>query len=129
MPFPTGCLCYRRTYCHFFPPHFHLKSKGATNQEHNNLYVYEYHTGPGINDAALTKDVNTASSVFLIGTKALSNFNTEFPWGVSPPAIPNIPVSTRPWNVAYWLGYGLTNFVKPGIRSRLTRAKEVMDSQ
>lgn len=65
-----------------FPKHFHLKSKGATNQEHNNLYVYAYHTGPGLNDAALTKDLNTASSVSLTGTKALFNFNTEFPWGV-----------------------------------------------
>ncbi|KAJ6037940.1 uncharacterized protein N7446_012214 [Penicillium canescens] len=65
-----------------FPKHFHLKSRGATNQEHNNLYVYAYHTGPGLNDAALTKDVNTASSVFLTGTKALFNFNTEFSWGV-----------------------------------------------
>ncbi|KAJ6163713.1 hypothetical protein N7497_003692 [Penicillium chrysogenum] len=26
------------------PGHFRLKSFGATNQEHNNLYVYAYHT-------------------------------------------------------------------------------------
>jgi hypothetical protein len=38
-----------------FPKHFHLKSKGTTNQEHKNLYVYAYHTGPGLNDAALRK--------------------------------------------------------------------------
>ena len=41
--------------------HFHLKSSGATNQEHNSLYVYAYHTGAGLNDAVLIKDVNTAA--------------------------------------------------------------------
>ncbi|KAJ5037137.1 hypothetical protein NUH16_005020 [Penicillium rubens] len=62
--------------------HFHLKSSGATNQEHNSLYVYAYHTGAGLNDAVLTKDVNTASSAYLNGTNALFDLNTEFPWGV-----------------------------------------------
>lgn len=62
--------------------HFHLKSSGATNQEHNSLYVYAYHTGVGLNDAVLTKDVNTASSAYLNGTNALFDLNTEFPWGV-----------------------------------------------
>ncbi|OQE65069.1 hypothetical protein PENNAL_c0215G01111, partial [Penicillium nalgiovense] len=38
------------------PEHFHLKSIGATNEEHNNLYVYAYHTGAGLNDAVLIKD-------------------------------------------------------------------------
>ncbi|CAG8262603.1 unnamed protein product, partial [Penicillium nalgiovense] len=64
------------------PEHFHLKSIGATNQEHNNLYVYAYHTGAGLNDAVLTKDVNTASSVYLNGTNAFFDFNTELLWGV-----------------------------------------------
>lgn len=64
------------------PEHFRLKSTGATNQEHNNLYVYAYHTGAGLNDAVLTKDVNTASSVYLNGTNAFFDFHTELLWGV-----------------------------------------------
>jgi len=64
------------------PNHFHLKSTGATNPDHNNLYVYAYHTGAGLNDAVLTADVNTASSVYLNGTKALFDLESDFPWGV-----------------------------------------------
>ncbi|KAJ5462805.1 hypothetical protein N7475_007749, partial [Penicillium sp. IBT 31633x] len=44
-----------------FLENFHLESIGATNQEHNNLYVYGYHTGAGLNDAVLTKDGVVAS--------------------------------------------------------------------
>lgn len=62
--------------------HFHLKSSGATNPDHNDLYVYAYHTGAGLNDAVLTKDIDTASSVYLNGTKALFDLNSDFPWGV-----------------------------------------------
>jgi hypothetical protein len=61
--------------------HFHFKSSDATNQEHKNLYVSAYHTDAGLNDAVLTQDVNTASSVYLNGTNALFDFNTKFPWG------------------------------------------------
>ena len=64
------------------PEHFHIKSVGATNQEHNNLYVYAYHTGAGPNDAVLAKDVNTASSVYLDGTGTFFDFNTKLLWGV-----------------------------------------------
>ncbi|KAJ6118845.1 hypothetical protein N7471_013465 [Penicillium samsonianum] len=64
------------------PKHFRLKSSGATNQEHNNLYVFAYHTGAGLNDAVLTKYVNNASSVCLNGTKALFDFDTKSPRGV-----------------------------------------------
>ncbi|CAI7638819.1 unnamed protein product, partial [Penicillium palitans] len=35
----------------------------------------------GLNDAVLTKDVNTASSVYLNGTNAFFDFNTELLWG------------------------------------------------
>ncbi|CAG8158964.1 unnamed protein product [Penicillium nalgiovense] len=49
---------------------------------HNNLYVYAYHTGAGLNDAVLTKDVNTASSIYLNGTNAFIDFNTKLLWGV-----------------------------------------------
>ncbi|CAI7646701.1 unnamed protein product [Penicillium palitans] len=64
------------------PEHFRLKSIGATNQEHNNLYVYAYHIGVGLNNAVLTKDVNTASSVYLNGINAFFDFRTELLWGV-----------------------------------------------
>ncbi|CAI7673259.1 unnamed protein product [Penicillium viridicatum] len=62
----------------FSPPkHIHLKSIRANNQEHNNLYVYAYHTGSGLNDAVLTNDVDTAGTVYLNGTNALFDFNTK----------------------------------------------------
>lgn len=62
--------------------HFHLKSTGATNADHNNLYVYAYHTGAGLNDAVLTKNASKASSVYLNGTNANFDLKTEFSWGV-----------------------------------------------
>lgn len=62
--------------------HFHLKSTGATNESHNNLYVYAYHTGAGLNDAVLTDDVNTASAVYLDGTRAIFDLNSDLTWGV-----------------------------------------------
>ncbi|KAJ5562571.1 hypothetical protein N7535_002982 [Penicillium sp. DV-2018c] len=73
--------------------HFHLKTSGATNSDHNDLYVYAYHTGAGLNDAVLTKDVKTASSVYLNGTQALFDLKTEFPWGM---------VATGDTNYASW---------------------------
>lgn len=62
--------------------HFNLKSTGATNENHNNLYVYSYHTGAGLNDAVLTDDVNTASHVYLDGTRAIFDLNSDLTWGV-----------------------------------------------
>lgn len=62
--------------------HFHLKSTGATNADHNNLYVYSYHTGAGLSDAVLTNDVSIASSIYLNGTNALVDLGTEFTWGL-----------------------------------------------
>ncbi|KAJ5771443.1 uncharacterized protein N7511_003494 [Penicillium nucicola] len=62
-----------------FSKHFQLKFTGAIIQEHNNLYVYAYHTGAGTYDAALTKDLITTSSVSENGTKAPFNFHDELP--------------------------------------------------
>ncbi|KXG50180.1 uncharacterized protein PGRI_061470 [Penicillium griseofulvum] len=73
--------------------HFHLKSTGATNNNHNNLYVYAYHTGAGLNDAVLSKDASIASSVYLNGTNALFDLKTEFPWGM---------IATGDTNYASW---------------------------
>ncbi|KAF3000596.1 hypothetical protein E8E15_000614 [Penicillium rubens] len=87
------------------PKHFRLKSSGATNQEHNNLYVFAHHTGAGLNDAVLTKDVNNASSVYLNDTKALFDFDSKSPRGV---------VATGDIKKASW--------------DPITQAKEVMDS-
>ncbi|CAI7635144.1 unnamed protein product [Penicillium palitans] len=64
------------------PKHFRLKSSGATNQEHNNLYIFAHHTGAGLNDTVLTKDMNNASSVYLNNTKALFDFDSKSPQGV-----------------------------------------------
>ncbi|KAG0156146.1 hypothetical protein PDIDSM_3322 [Penicillium digitatum] len=61
---------------------FHLKSTGATNENHNNLYVYAYHTGAGLNDAVLTKDASIASPIYLNGTNALVDLKNEFSWGL-----------------------------------------------
>ncbi|KAJ5196793.1 hypothetical protein N7449_007272 [Penicillium cf. viridicatum] len=61
---------------------FHLKSTGATNADHNDLYVYAYHTGAGLNDAVLTKDASIASPFYLNGTNALADLKTEFSWGL-----------------------------------------------
>ncbi|KAJ5794771.1 hypothetical protein N7457_001370 [Penicillium paradoxum] len=73
--------------------HFHLKSTGATNAEHNGLYVYAYHTGAGLNDAVLTTDANKASSVYLNGTKAKFDLKSDLSWGV---------VATGNTNYASW---------------------------
>ncbi|PWY75535.1 hypothetical protein BO70DRAFT_364070 [Aspergillus heteromorphus CBS 117.55] len=63
---------------------FHLKTSGASNDDHNNLYVYAYHTGAGFNDAVLTSDVGTASPAFLNGTNTQFDLGTPFPWGLKP---------------------------------------------
>lgn len=60
---------------------FYLKTSGASNDNHNNLYVYAYHTGAGFNDAVLTSDVGTASPAFLNGTHTQFDLGTSFPWG------------------------------------------------
>jgi hypothetical protein len=61
---------------------FHLKTTGASNSAHNDLYVYGYHTGAGLNDAVLTSDVGTASPAFLNGTNVQFALDTPFPWGL-----------------------------------------------
>ncbi|KAJ5463172.1 hypothetical protein N7475_008116 [Penicillium sp. IBT 31633x] len=76
------------------PQYFRLRSFGATNSEHNNLYVYAYHTGAGLNDAVLTKDASKASRAYLNGTQTLFDFKTEFSWGM---------VATGNTNYASWL--------------------------
>ncbi|KAJ5958865.1 uncharacterized protein N7479_006015 [Penicillium vulpinum] len=73
--------------------HFHLKSSGATIAAHNNLYVYAYHTGAGLNDAVLTKDASIASPIYLNGTNALFDLQTDFPWGM---------IATGNTNYASW---------------------------
>lgn len=64
------------------PKNFHLKTTGADNSAHNDLYVYGYHTGAGFNDAVLTSDVGTASPAFLNGTNVQFSLDTPFPWGL-----------------------------------------------
>ncbi|CDM35786.1 hypothetical protein DTO013E5_9231 [Penicillium roqueforti] len=72
---------------------FHLKSSGATNANHNNLYVYSYHTGAGLSDAVLTSDVSIASPIYLNGTNAVVDLKTEFSWGL---------IATGDTNYASW---------------------------
>ena len=61
---------------------FNLKTSGAENKNHNNLFVYAYHTGAGLNDAVLDKDDSYASKIYLNGTTALADLGTEYPWGL-----------------------------------------------
>ncbi|KAL5041666.1 hypothetical protein BDW71DRAFT_191430 [Aspergillus fruticulosus] len=71
------------------PDTFYLKTSGAENSAHNDLYVYGYHTGAGLNDAVLTPDIETASKAYLNGTIVLFDYNTTFPWGLSPWGVTN----------------------------------------
>ncbi|KAA8650120.1 hypothetical protein EYZ11_010900 [Aspergillus tanneri] len=60
---------------------FHLKTVGASEAKHNDLYVYAYHTAAGFNDAVLTSDTKTANPAFLNNTHAQFALDTPFPWG------------------------------------------------
>jgi hypothetical protein len=68
---------------------FYLKTSGAENAAHNDLYVYGYHTGAGLNDAVLTPDVDTASKGYLNGTRVEFDYKTAFPWGLAPVGVTN----------------------------------------
>ncbi|KAL2832471.1 hypothetical protein BDW59DRAFT_139306 [Aspergillus cavernicola] len=68
---------------------FYLKTSGAENPDHNDLYVYGYHTGAGLNDAVLTPDPETASTAFLNGTSVQFAYNNPFPWGLLPVGVTN----------------------------------------
>ncbi|GLI79737.1 hypothetical protein PoHVEF18_008078 [Penicillium ochrochloron] len=72
---------------------FHLKTSGAGNSRHNNLFVFAYHTGAGFNDAVLSTDGTDASSFYLNGTLALANLGTDYPWGM---------IATGDTNYASW---------------------------
>lgn len=71
------------------PKEFHLKTAGANNAKFNDLFVYAYHTGAGLNDAVLSKDNTIASAFYFNGTMALADLKTEFPWGMIAPGDAN----------------------------------------
>ncbi|KAL4918691.1 hypothetical protein BDW62DRAFT_210310 [Aspergillus aurantiobrunneus] len=88
------------------PDTFYLKTS-AENQAHDGLYVYGYHTGAGLNDAVLTSDVGTASTAYLNGTKVQFDYDTTFPWALSPLAVNNYAA----WqSVQINAGYGQDGF-------------------
>lgn len=63
---------------------FHLKTSSASNNDaHNNLYIYAYHTGAGLNDAVLSSNADDASKAFVNGTHLQFDLGTPFPWGVN----------------------------------------------
>ncbi|KAF7719555.1 Uncharacterized protein PECH_005527 [Penicillium ucsense] len=68
---------------------FHLKTAGASKAKFNDLFVYAYHTGAGLNDAVLSKDSSIASAFYFNGTMALADLKTEFPWGMIAPGDAN----------------------------------------
>lgn len=67
---------------------FHLKTASASNQDHNGLYVYAYHTGAGFNDAVLTQDEGKAAPAVLNGTTTQFQLS-ELQWGMLMPAATN----------------------------------------
>ncbi|KAJ5183101.1 hypothetical protein N7492_000717 [Penicillium capsulatum] len=94
------------------PNEFTLKTSDTSHSEHNDLYVYAYHTGAALNDAVLSKNASIATSFFLNGTRAQADLQTDFPWGIY------IPGDT---NYAEWeqvqinVGNGVSGFsVKDG---------------
>lgn len=62
---------------------FHLKTSSSNSDAHNNLYVYAYHTGAGLNDAVLSANADDASKAFVNGTNVQFDLGTPFPWGVN----------------------------------------------
>ncbi|BCR87189.1 uncharacterized protein ACHE_31176A [Aspergillus chevalieri] len=62
---------------------FHLKTTASDASAHNNLYVYAYHTGAGLNDAVLSANADDASKAFVNGTNVQFDLGTPFPWGVN----------------------------------------------
>ncbi|KAI9044287.1 uncharacterized protein KD926_001518 [Aspergillus affinis] len=90
---------------------FHLKTAGASESKHNDLYLYAYHTGAGFNDAVLTSDTNTANPVFLNNTHAQFALDTPFPWGLNMPPHNNYAA----WEpVEINTGYGNDGFIIDG---------------
>ncbi|KKK18533.1 hypothetical protein P175DRAFT_0502430 [Aspergillus ochraceoroseus IBT 24754] len=86
---------------------FRLKTAGSDNPEHNNLYVFGFHTGAGFNDAVLTPSVDTASKAFLNGTQVQFQYGTTFPWGLQPVGNTNYAA----WEpVEINVGYGQSGF-------------------
>ncbi|KAL2866899.1 uncharacterized protein BJX67DRAFT_119865 [Aspergillus lucknowensis] len=86
---------------------FYLKTSGSENPDHNDLYVYGYHTGAGLNDAVLTPDVETASKGYLNGTNVQFDLHTTFPWGLYPIGVTNYAA----WQfVELNAGYGIEGF-------------------
>ncbi|KAL3462717.1 hypothetical protein BJX64DRAFT_138001 [Aspergillus heterothallicus] len=93
------------------PDSFYLKTSGSENSAHNDLYVYGYHTGAGLNDAVLTPDLDTASKGFLNGTHVQFEFNTNFPWGLYPIGVTNYAA----WQLVQLnVGYGAEGFFVNG---------------
>ena len=63
---------------------FHLKTTDSSIAAHNNLYVFGFHTGAGLNDAVLTTEASDASPAVLNDTTVSFQLGTEFPWGLVP---------------------------------------------
>ncbi|OQE23259.1 hypothetical protein PENSTE_c009G05355 [Penicillium steckii] len=64
------------------PKTFNLKTSGAENDAHNDLYLYSYHTGAGLSDAVLDKSSEKAANVSLNGTVATVDLGNDFPWAI-----------------------------------------------
>ena len=67
---------------------FTLKTT-SQNNDHNDLYVYAYHTGAGLNDAVLSKSAGTASSAVLNGTNLQFQLGSGLTFGMLMPGDTN----------------------------------------
>ncbi|CAI7630277.1 hypothetical protein N7533_004067 [Penicillium manginii] len=64
------------------PKQFTLKTSGAENDAHNDLYLYSYHTGAGLSDAVFSDGTANSAHISLNGTEAQVDLGNTFSWGI-----------------------------------------------
>lgn len=77
---------------------FTLKTTNAQNPQHDNLYVWAYHTGAGLNDAVLG-DSEKGSHASLNGTNVNFELGSAFPWGMFMPGAANYAGMSPPSSI------------------------------
>lgn len=108
---------------------FTLKTTNAQNPQHDNLYVWAYHTGAGLNDAVLG-DAEKASPGSLNGTNVNFELGSAFPWGMFMPGAANyagtplpLPFPTRFSLSSVYLEAKLTIDTSLGTRAHQRRSR------
>ncbi|KAJ5722653.1 hypothetical protein N7488_000688 [Penicillium malachiteum] len=62
---------------------FKLKTHGATIDALNNLYVYAYHSGAGLNDAVLSSNASEATPFWITNGTVYADLEDSYSWGLS----------------------------------------------